>query len=180
MGSSPVVHFQCCDGWLSESARRPARPGPGTEPAPAGGRAGLLPIRGRLVARAGPGRARARLALGDAGRAGPGRARLALGAAGWATPGPGPRSGVSTSGGDGGCGASPIPSSPFGSLRRLSFCACVCAVSSSTRGSLGALLRRVASAAPGPRPFFLLRAVVLARTESRLPASTPAGASVCD
>ena len=89
-GSSSAVHFQCCDGWLSESARRPGRAGPGSGPAPAGGRAGLLPIRGRVVARAGPGRARALLALGGAGRVGPRPGLLALGGAGRAGPRPGP------------------------------------------------------------------------------------------
>jgi hypothetical protein len=136
---------------LSESARRPARAGPGSGPAPAGGRAGLLPIRGRLVARAGPGRARALLALGGAGRVGPrpGPARAWWCGPGRAAPGPCSPSGVSTSGGDG-CGASrlrdaglrPYRPHPLGRYAVLSFCACVYAVSSTMRGSLGALLRR--------------------------------------
>ncbi len=51
--------------WLFGTARRPARApaGPGPGPGPPGDVPGLLPIRGRLEVRAGPGRARSRLAL---------------------------------------------------------------------------------------------------------------------
>ena len=75
-GSSavPVVHFQCCNGWLSGSARRPARAPAGPQPGPV--QLGDVP---------------GSSALGGAGRVGPGpgpgRARPGL------RPGPGARAG---------------------------------------------------------------------------------------
>ena len=67
-GSSVVVHFQCCNGWLSGPVRLPARSPAGPGPGPDGGRAGLPPIFRQL---------------GGTGRPGPGSGRLG--------PGPGHR-----------------------------------------------------------------------------------------
>jgi hypothetical protein len=108
-GSSAVVHFQCCNGWLSGSARRPAR-------APAG------PQPGQVLLGDVPGTS----ALGGADRVGPGPGSGRAGG-----PEPDSTSGVSTTGRGGGCGASrvrdaglrPHCSHPLGSL-----CCCVCLV----------------------------------------------------
>jgi hypothetical protein len=79
-----VVHFQCCNGWLSGSARRPARAPAGPQPGPV--QLGDVPGSsalggaGRVGPGPGPGRARpgprSGQARAQAGPGGPGRLAL--------------------------------------------------------------------------------------------------------
>ena len=147
--------------WRSGSAHRPARapagPGPGPGPGPAGGRAGLHPIHGRLGVRAGPGPG-----------PGPGRAQ-----------GPARTSGFRRQAGGGRLRGFPTsgrraPPTLFSPARVIQLPCLLCfgvsvaltilrgslgagrgghAASTPSRGSLGALWRQAALAAPGSCPF---------------------------
>jgi hypothetical protein len=162
------------------------RVGPPPGPGPAGGRAGLLPIHGRL---AGAGRTGAGPRAGSGPRAGPGPGRLAL-------------RGFRRQAGGGGCGASRLRDTglrPHRSHPHGSSCRCVCLLQCvsclvvlaraprSRRGRaccLDAFVRLSGSlVAPrgfgcaGPRPLFFAPSSALAWAGPGPSASSPAGAA---
>ena len=157
--------------WRSGSAHRPARApaGPGPGPGPAGGRAGFLPIHGRLGG-CGTGRGFALGRVRSPGRAGPWAGShfggfddrpggAAAGFPDFGTPGSAHTVLTHTD--------HPVAvSACFSVSVALSFLRGLLgaasggrAASTPSRGSLGALWRHAALAAPGSGPFSLLRAV---------------------
>jgi hypothetical protein len=145
---------------LSGSARRPALTpaGPSTGPGPAGGRAGLLPILRHWEVRAGSGQALA--------QAGPG-ARSLLALRGFRRLVGGAAAGLPEFGTQGSARTVLTRSGHSVAVSAKCWCVCClddlgplgayrggeCAASTPSRGSLGALWCRMASAAPGSCPF---------------------------